>query len=540
MAQYQADRGALDRLRPFPLSAARLDRLERLHRDWLARLDAVPFEELPRRDQIDWLLLRNQVEHELARVAIERAREAEIAPLAPFAPPLVALLEARVRREPVEAAAAASTLAAAVEAVATATETLRAEPPAVSGAVANRAAGAIERLRRRLAGWYRYGAGYDPLFTWWCSAPWQELDRALGDYATFLRREVGRLDPNDPDQLVGDPIGRDALLAELAFERIAQTPEELIAIAERELAWCQEQRRAAAAELGFGDDWRAAQEQVKEDYAEPGGQPRTIAGLAAEAVRFLKERDLITIPPLAEEVWRMEMMSPERQKMTPYFTGGEVISISYPTTEMAHTDKLMSMRGNNLHWSRATVHHELIPGHHLQGFMSQRWNPQRRPFGTPFYLEGWALYWELRLWDLGFAQGPEDRLGMLFWRAHRCARIIFSLRFQLGEWSPQQCVDFLVEQVGHERRNATAEVRRSIQGGYGPLYQCAYLVGGLQLRALHDELVGGAGWSERDFHDAVLKENSMPIEFLRAALTDQPLGRDFPVSWRWHEGRAAR
>ena len=98
----------------------------------------------------------------------------------------------------------------------------------------------------------------------------------------------------------------------------------------------------------------------------------------------------------------MEMMTPDRQKVNPYFTGGEVISISFPTDTMSHEDKLMSMRGNNIHFSRATVHHELIPGHHLQGFMAARYRTHRRAFRTPFLIEGWALYWEMLLWDLNF------------------------------------------------------------------------------------------------------------------------------------------
>ena len=169
--------------------------------------------------------------------------------------------------------------------------------------------------------------------------------------------------------------------------------------------------------------------------------------------------------------------------------GGEVIRVSFPTDEMAHDDKLMSLRANNIHFSRATVHHELIPGHHLQGFMTRRYQPHRRAFGTPFWTEGWALYWEMRLWDLGFPATPEDRMGMLFWRKHRAARIIFSLKFHLGEMSPDEAIDFLVDGVGHERASATAEVRRSFNGSYSPLYQAAYMIGGLQIRALHAELV---------------------------------------------------
>ena len=69
----------------------------------------------------------------------------------------------------------------------------------------------------------------------------------------------------------------------------------------------------------------------------------------------------------------------------------------------------MSMRGNGIHVSRATVQHELIPGHHLQGFMSERYNTHRNLFGTPFMGEGWSLYWEFLLWDQGFPRSPEDR-----------------------------------------------------------------------------------------------------------------------------------
>ena len=148
----------------------------------------------------------------------------------------------------------------------------------------------------------------------------------------------------------------------------------------------------------------------------------------------------------------------------------------------------MSMRGNNIPFCRATVHHEVIPGHHLQNFMSARYRPYRRAFRTPFLVEGWPLYWEMLLWDLKFPRTPEERIGMLFWRAHRCARIVFSLSFHLGKMSPQEAIDYLIQRVGHEPRNATAEVRRSVAGDYGPLYQAAYLLGGLQIRALRKEV----------------------------------------------------
>ena len=95
--------------------------------------------------------------------------------------------------------------------------------------------------------------------------------------------------------------------------------------------------------------------------------------------------------------------------------------------------------------------------------MTARYRPYRRVFRTPFRGEGWALHWELLFWDMGFPRAPENKIGMLFWRSHRAARVIFSLSFRLEKMSAQEAVEYLVARVGHERENATDEVRRSFE-----------------------------------------------------------------------------
>jgi uncharacterized protein (DUF885 family) len=332
---------------------------------------------------------------------------------------------------------------------------------------------------------------------------------------------------------VGLPIGRAAIEASIKHEMLPYTPEELIAIAQNELSWGESEMKKASREMGFGDDWKKALEKVKQTYVPPGDQINLVRDLEFDAVTWLRAHDMITIPPLAQEVWRIEMIPPERQKVSPFFLGGEVLQVSYPTDSMSEDDKMMSMRGNNPHFSHATVFHEMIPGHHLQGFMNARYYPYRREFATPFWSEGGAFYWETILWDNGFHAKPEDRIGALFWRMHRAARIIFSLNFHLGQWTPQQCIDFLVDRVGHERANATAEVRRSFNGSYGPLYQVAYMMGGLQFRALHHEVVDGGKLTNRQFHDFVYTHGSMPVEMVRSLLLKQPLTRDFSTQWKF-------
>jgi uncharacterized protein (DUF885 family) len=125
-------------------------------------------------------------------------------------------------------------------------------------------------------------------------------------------------------------------------------------------------------------------------------------------------------------------------------------------------------------------------------------------------------------------------MGMLFWRSHRAARIQFSLAFHLGTMTPQQAIELLVNEVGHERENAAAEVRRSFTGDYGPLYQAAYLLGGLQFMALRRELVDSGRMSDRDFHDAILKGGTMPVDLVRLRLLgEMPVKRQ--ALWRWEE-----
>lgn len=71
-------------------------------------------------------------------------------------------------------------------------------------------------------------------------------------------------------------------------------------------------------------------------------------------------------------------------------------------------------------------------------------------------------------------------------------------------------------------------------GSVGPLYQSACLLGALQFRAMHHELVDSKRMSDRGFHDAILHENSMPIELLRADFENQKLTRDFKTSWKFY------
>jgi uncharacterized protein (DUF885 family) len=75
--------------------------------------------------------------------------------------------------------------------------------------------------------------------------------------------------------------------------------------------------------------------------------------------------------------------------------------------------KQQAMRGNAYAFMHIVTPHELIPGHHLQSFMARRHSTYRRSFSTPFLVEGWALHWEMLLWEQGYIATPEEKIGAL-------------------------------------------------------------------------------------------------------------------------------
>jgi Bacterial protein of unknown function (DUF885) len=524
--EYEADIESLRKVYIFKDSPEYYERMRRYNQAALASLQELPFGELTTSDQVDYLLLQRNIRHTLQELDQNEKLYGQVRFAIPFAQKIMDIQVMRRRGGILHGESVASTLDSIKFDVQEARQQID-KQPALTREQIKKIISITESMRSGLKNIYVFYDGYDPLFTWWVKKPYHEADSVLTAYGHYLQSRI------TGDNSFVSPIGEDKLKELLQYEMVVYGPQDLVDIANKQFAWCETEMKKASAEMGFGDDWKKALEKVKQHHVEPGGQPELIDKLAEEAIQFVESHDLVTIPPLAKESWRMYMLTPEEQRFAPFFLGGESILVAYPTDDMDQEIKVMSMRSNNYGFAHATVFHELIPGHNLQGFMSKRYKPYRDPFETPFSVEGWALYWEMLLWDKGFHKTPEEKVGALFWRMHRCARIIFSLNYHLGKWTPQQCIDFLVERVGHERFSAESEVRRSFTGNYGPLYQIAYMLGGLQLRSLHHELVDSGKMKEKAFHDAFLHENAIPIEMFRAIVTKEKLTPDHKTDWKF-------
>ena len=289
--RYALDRAALGRRYPVAQSPTRVERMRRFYDETRRELDAVDFQALGLEGRVDAVLLRLRAEYERRLIEREAAWFERTAALLPFSRTITSLTDARMSMDTVDPVKAASTLDSLASTVDTARQALgarnrvarsptRAAPgrtatvarPKVSRLDAFRAQEHVANLAEALESWFEFHRGYDPLFTWWTEAPYKKAAKALNTYRTALREKGVGIAPGADEPIVGSPIGRDALVADLASELIPYTPEELLAFGDREFAWCDAEMKKAAAEMGV-TDWKEAVEKVKNLHVDPASSP---------------------------------------------------------------------------------------------------------------------------------------------------------------------------------------------------------------------------------------------------------------------------
>src|SRR5262245_18340836 len=238
------DRAALQRRYPVDSSPERAARLKRFFTEWSTRLGGVAFQPLGVEGRIDYVLLRNRIDYELRLLERDQRQLAEAAPLLPFADTILSLNDARIRMDGLEPVKAATTLDGLAKQIETSRKAVDPTPAAGRGGAAESKADApptpkpakltafraqeqIRELKQVLESWHGYYSGYDPIFTWWAAAPYKKVVKELDAFRTALREKVLGIKADEDEPIVGTPIGRDALVADLASEFIPYTPEDL-------------------------------------------------------------------------------------------------------------------------------------------------------------------------------------------------------------------------------------------------------------------------------------------------------------------------
>ena len=177
-----------------------------------------------------------------------------------------------------------------------------------------------------------------------------------------------------------------------------------------------------------------------------------------------------------------------------------------------------------------TVYHEGVPGHHLQigqaVYNRARLNTWRRQLaGTSGHAEGWALYAERLMEDLGYLNDPGDRLGMLDGQRMRAARVVLDIGVHLGKprldgqgiWDWDYALDFMSKNVNMNAQFVRFEVNRYFGWpGQAPSYKVGQRIWE-QIRDAY-KVAEGADFDIREFHRKALDIGGVGLDTLKAAL----------------------
>lgn len=168
-----------------------------------------------------------------------------------------------------------------------------------------------------------------------------------------------------------------------------------------------------------------------------------------------------------------------------------------------------------------TVLHESYPGHHLQLVWANRVDSlvRKQSHNTP-YCEGWALYCERLMEEVGYLGSPEQRLFRLKDKLWRAARVILDVSLHTQGMSIEEAVDFLVEKVHLARPSALIEIRRYT---LTPTYPLSYLLGKIEILKLREEMREklGAKFDLYDFHDRFLSTGTIPIKLAKKEILEK-------------------
>jgi uncharacterized protein (DUF885 family) len=342
--------------------------------------------------------------------------------------------------------------------------------------------------------------------------------QALDAYAGWLRDRLA----NASEDMALGAERYEELIGLRAFDGL--DGDHILAIGEEQLAYNRDQRRRVAAEIDAGASELEVLDRVKSDH--PASFGAALDGYRSamnESRQYILEHDIASLPD-GESISVVETPEYLRNVMPfaayfnpPKFASGSAPKGLYVVTPSVDGDP-RAMREHNFASIYNTSIHEAYPGHHHQ-LAAANTHPSlvRLQVDAPEFVEGWAMYCEQMMREEGFDTAPSHMLMMYTDAIWRACRIILDVKLHRGEINLADAIEIMIDNTGFERAQATAEVNRYT---YTPTYQLSYLLGKVLLLRLRDDEKRRLGnrFSLRGFHDALLREGSLPISFHRRLL----------------------
>lgn len=295
----------------------------------------------------------------------------------------------------------------------------------------------------------------------------------------------------------------------------------LIALGKESIAQTEQAIKEITKEVDSTKSWREIIAELKEDYPSRDKIAEFYKERMKGAKDFVETRNLVTIPP---EILRVEDTPIFERPTTPYAAylspppfdqKPEGIFWVTPVDPHAPEEKqLDQLRGHNRRGATIVALHEAYPGHHLQLSRANKVDSLvRKQYESTVFIEGWALYCEEMMFEVGFYQDPATRLLQLKDQLWRSCRVVIDASIHSHLMGFEDAVAMLVNVAGLEKTNAQVEVKRY---SISPTQPMSYIIGKKQILELREKVrkLKGKDFSLKDFHDRLLSFGSIPISLI--------------------------
>ncbi len=376
----------------------------------------------------------------------------------------------------------------------------------------------------------RFVAGLKAMFERAELTGWEEdfalLEQQLADYAVWLKEEMLPR-ARDNNQLPAAVYANN-----LKNFGVRATPEELIEEAQYGYQFIRSEMKALAWKIAQERGWedkrlvpvmrKLKEEQIPQDQILAVYQER----LAAIEDIIVRE-DIITLPERDAAI-RLATEAESAAIPASFMSPPQLINNTGQYGEFVLVQSNPAMEGDAVmdDWSHdaitwALTVHEARPGHELQfaSLVENGTSLTRALFAfNSANAEGWGLYAETIMHEY---LPQEAQLFNLFTRLMRAARMFLDPMINTGQLTPEQAVDFMMEQTALSRPMATSEAER--YSFRMPGQATSYYYGYMNLMRLRTEveIVLGDEFNQREFHDFILEQGLLPPELLRTAVLEQ-------------------
>jgi len=337
---------------------------------------------------------------------------------------------------------------------------------------------------------------------------------ALREFASWLENDHAKQFPVPAPFAIGEQAQARKLREAHCFET---TPAEFVAIGEAQIGEVSAKLSEQAASLG-ADDWAAKLDELRRSHPSRADLLPTYRKEVERLEAFVFEHDLATNPDSPTVINATPEFLRTVLGFAAYYHSGPLDRSQQGYFWVTPPDDPDGLRDHSYAMIPSVAAHEGYPGHHLQ-IMSvhQLDSLVRRVTRSPVMVEGWGLYTEQLMHDVGY-YSEESKLGQLAARLFRALRIVLDMRLQSGDLTYEQAVAKAREVAHLSESTARSEVARYTME---PTQPFAYLVGCLELerlRADSQERLGDA-FRLRRFHDRVLSYGHMPPTLVARAIT---------------------